>query len=132
MSGRAFRLCFIALSFSIALAGVCGAEQVSLDGQMVEIPAPDGSVRLDRVNSQFDLELSSRLPTNTELLIVFGSEEDLQALKQAEVPDISVMFTVQAIEPRSKISKARFAQVIENVEAKAEAQHGECLIAKWR
>ena len=116
------------MSLSLLFAGILAprialADKVSLGGGvMVEIPAPEGSVRIDGVYSEFDREFEDSLPQDTKSLIVFGTDEDLQSLKYGEMRKPTLIYSAQLIGRKATVSKERFAKVIADVEEKVKQE----------
>jgi len=102
----------------LAILGIsltpCIADQVTLgSGARVEIPAPDGYVRIDGINAKWDELRRVASPSYGRIIIEFGSESDRMALLKGEFPDVGRSFYAVSLHvyEQMHVTGEMFAQV---------------------
>ena len=72
-------------------------ETVKVNGMEVRIPLPDGYVRIDGVNEEFDRVKRSFLPATNRLLLDLGSKEARSALLRGMELEMGRSMNVQVL-----------------------------------
>ena len=106
------------ISVLLGLTG-CGEShptKLVAGGNPIEVPFPDGYVRVDGVNSSFDRLIKSKQAGTNQLLAFYGTEKDLTALKKGEATAVPRNFNLQVINPHLDCSLDDFAVLIKGLE----------------
>ena len=110
----------VAVCLAVASEPVPG-EEFRVGKVPVEIPAPDGMVRLDGINEGFDKADMRKPPEGGKTVAIFGTPEDLAELKAGKIPRVDTECIVYAMYPEAVVKAGDFAQVREGT---AKAQRG--------
>ncbi len=87
-------LAFLALPATALLAEEIDVEWGDVT---VRIPVPEGFARIDGVNAEFDDIQASFIPPSNELLAMFATPADRQALESGNVPEMARTMNVQGL-----------------------------------
>ena len=92
------------------------AEEAELGGKRLKVPAPEGYVRIDGIDSRFDAFPERLVSKNNKLLAFYGSDADLKKVRAGEIPDIDRNFNIQAIVPQMDFTPKLFGEFTDYAE----------------
>lgn len=87
----------VAAWLTLAIGAVVSAAGIGIDvgGAPIQIPLPDGFVRLDGVLPQWDTATQAFISPQNRRLLVLGTPDELAALRAGRPPDVPRSFNVQ-------------------------------------
>ena len=90
---------------------------ITVGDRPLKIPAPEGFVRCDGIDADWDQITTSVLPANNHMQVTFGTPADQEAIRKGEPTDYSRNFNVQSIRSleTQEIGEKTFASLRQNM-----------------